>query len=157
MNPLDLAIHRTAHGFPGGLPALAAALKIREQVLRNKVCPTSEWNKLGLREAMQMMLLTGDAQILEAMAAELGYSIARRDSGARGSLLSTLLKEQREHGDVARVLTDILEDGLVTQREASDISVEIQQAIEALENLRASVRAAAESGAVALPVEATHA
>ena len=138
MSPLDIAIHRTFHDWPGGLKAAAA-------VLRNKANPTTKGNILSLIEARDAMLMTGDLQILHALAAEFGC-VVQASAGEPASLMQELLREQAEHGDVARALSEALRDQRITPREAEDIAREGQESIEALQRLVAAARAAAESG-----------
>lgn len=143
MNQLELAVHRTAHDFPGGVPALAAAMGQKPGVLKNKVCPTAEWNKLSLDEAMQIMLLSGNHSILQEMARELGLMVQGLPC-KRGSVLQNLLREQAEHGHVANALAAALDDGRVTPREAMDVAREIDDEIQALTALKLSVQSAAD-------------
>lgn len=146
MNQLELAVHRTAHDFPGGVPAMAAAMSIKPGVFKNKVDPNCDWNKLTLDEAMQMMLLSGDKRILIEMARELGCLVSDQNRPRKpGSIISELLREQAEHGDVASLLSKVLEDNRVTPREAFDVAREIEDEIAALSMLKDAVQAAADN------------
>ena len=133
MNQLELAVHKTAHGFPGGLPALAAAMDLKPGILKNKVDPECMANRLALDEAMQMMLLSGSRAILIEMARELGCEVVER-TGLRQpcSIITELLREQKEHGDVAALLSQVLEDNRVTPREAFNVAREIDDEIASL-------------------------
>lgn len=145
MNQLEMAVHRTAHDFPGGIPALAAAMGQKPGVLKNKVDPNSEWNKLSLDEALQMMLLANDRRILSELARELGCEVQGGRPMRNEHLIESLLKEQAEHGDVASMLAKVLEDGRVTPREAFEVAREIDDEIQALTQLKHSVQAAADN------------
>lgn len=72
MDVIDAA-YRIAHEYPGGLPVLATRMKLREQILRNKVLPGCDTNHLTLREALTMEAFSGRADILFAHADTLGY------------------------------------------------------------------------------------
>ena len=69
MNVTDAA-HKTAHAYPGGCDALGDRMEMRPGVLRNKVNPNNDKHHLTLAEADEMMGLTGDHRILQALAAE---------------------------------------------------------------------------------------
>lgn len=146
MTPLDVAIHRTFHDWPGGLKAAAAALGKNEQVLRNKAAHTVTTNMLGLHEARDAMLMSGDLQILHALADELGVVLSK-PAQQHSSLMMELIATQAEHGDVSRMMAEVLRDGHVTPREAEDVAVEIRQEIAALERLLAAVQDSAQSRA----------
>lgn len=143
MTPLDVAIHRTFHDWPGGLKAAAAALGKNEQVLRNKAAHTVTTNMLGLHEARDAMLMSGDLQILQALADELGVRVLPA-SKTPGSVLVELMAAEAEHGDVARALADALRDGRITPREAADVAAEINEEIAAKQRLLVAVQRAAQ-------------
>jgi hypothetical protein len=154
MNQLDLAVHETAHGFPGGLAAAAGALGTSYGVLKNKVNPSVDTNVLSLKEAMRLMLLSGDCRILEAMARELGRSVAVREQNA-GGVLRELLAEQQAHGNLAKLVADVIADNRVSPREAFAVAGEVEAEIASLQRLSDSVKRAADS-AVSLFREAGH-
>lgn len=141
MDQIDIAVHETSRNFPGGLPALARALGMHEQVLRSKCCPTTDTHKLSLREALAMMLQTGDISILVAMADELGCTVARKGDMPQIHLIEAILRVDAEHGDVSRALSDALSDGHLNERERANILKEIGHTQDALERLRSSVNA----------------
>lgn len=70
---LDAAYH-TAHGYPGGVAALALRMGVSENTLSHKVNPNNTTHHLTLREAMSMQQLSGNAAILHAMADALGHA-----------------------------------------------------------------------------------
>jgi hypothetical protein len=145
MSPLDIAIHRTFHDWPGGLKAAAAALGKAEQVLRNKASPTVTTNVLSLVEARDAMLMSGDLQILHALASELGVCVQGPLEG-HASVMHELMTAEAEHGDVARVMADALRDNRITPREAADIAREVREEIAAKQRLLAAVEALAATG-----------
>lgn len=140
MDQLDIAVHNTAHGFDGGVPALAKLMGKGDQVLRNKCNPNNEDSKLTLREALAMMLITGDVQILEGLAAELGYQITPVTTEPGMDLFSAVLKTASECGDVPGAIQEAMSDGRITPRELHTIITEISQARDSLCQLEASVR-----------------
>ncbi|MEI8634698.1 phage regulatory CII family protein [Vibrio sp. PP-XX7] len=58
-----------------GAEKLAQLLGKNTTVLRNEINPNQHGHKLGLLDALRVMQLTGDVQILRALAGELNYSI----------------------------------------------------------------------------------
>lgn len=70
------AVYHTVRNYPGGAEALATRMGCSANVLRNKVSPNKDTHHLRLDEAVAMMALTGDAQVLYAMADELGYFVS---------------------------------------------------------------------------------
>ena len=70
---LDVA-YQTAHAYNGGVPALAVRMGVVPGTLLNKVNPNNNSHHLTLREAVEMMELTGDPAVLHAIAARLGYT-----------------------------------------------------------------------------------
>jgi len=139
MDQLDIAVHETAHGFDGGLPRLAGLMGMNEQVLRNKVNPNAETSKLSLREAMAMMLLSGNVRMLETMAAQLGYVVRPADAVPEASLMVALLHAEREHSDVVREAAEALADGRLTPREKARIRAELSELTAALQSMDATL------------------
>ena len=134
MNQIEFAVHQTAHEAAGGVAALAKSIGVGEQVFRNKVNPYQDTHKLSLNEAVAMMHSTGDVRILEAVAADLGCSLAQPSPAAQ-SLVVAIISADAEHGDVARAVADAIEDKRITQAEAAAIRKEISEARHALDVL----------------------
>lgn len=144
MDQLDIAVHNTAHNFDGGVPRLAKIMGKGEQVLRNKCNPNNDDSKLTLREALGMMLVTGDVQILECVASELNYQVVPLEAKREIGLLEAVLKTASECGDVHQAIQDALQDGSITPRELHRIIQEIGEARDALCVLEQSAKAMAQ-------------
>lgn len=140
MDTLDVAIHSTAHDAAGGLPALARKMGVHEQVLRNKVCPTTDTHKLILREALAMMELTGDDRILFVMAELRGYVVSRKELPDAKSLVTAVLEANAEEGDVAKSILAAIADGKLTVGEKADIAEHIRMVQNTLDTLNATVQ-----------------
>ena len=140
MDQLDIAIHQTAHGTQGGLDTLARKMGLGAQVLRNKVCPTTESHKLTLREALVIMEITGDDRILEVMAEQRGYTLERKALPDATSIVSAVLTADAEHGDVSREIMAAIADGKLTEAERATISKQIHDAHQALDVLNSTVQ-----------------
>jgi hypothetical protein len=139
MDQLDIAIHKTAHDTSGGLSALARAMGIGEQVLRNKVCPTTDTHKLNLREALAMMDMSGDDQILRVLAELRGYTLAKKSLPDAGSIVSAVLRMNSEQGDVSTEIQNSIADFKLTEDERAEICKQIHDAHEALDVLKSTV------------------
>ena len=139
MDAIDIAVQQTALEAPGGAKRLAQVMGLRYQTLINKCNPHDETHKLTLREALAMMLVTGDTRIIEAMAAELGGTFQSNGPRPGRDLLSALLNADAEHGDVGRAIRDAFADGQLTARELAEIQREVSEAKRALDELLGSV------------------
>lgn len=139
MDQLDIAIHQTAHDAHGGLDALARKIGMGAQVLRNKVCPTTDTHKLSLREAVAMMDATDDDRILSVLADLRGYVLERKALPDAQSIVAAVLSADAEHGDVSRAIHDALSDGKLTEQEKAAISRQIREAQQTLDALNSTV------------------
>lgn len=74
MNVIDAA-YRTVHDYPGGSETLGQRMGISPAVLRSKVNPNTTTHRLALDEADQMMGMTSNYAILQAMAASHGFGL----------------------------------------------------------------------------------
>ena len=135
MDLLDIACHQTGHDAPGGLPALASKMGVNYQTLTNKLNPQNDTHKLTLREAVAMMLITGDVQILEAIAAQLDCRVVRDVDQTRVGLVSAAMRAAAEGGDVQRAIVEATSDGRLTARERAHIVKECVEARIALNRI----------------------
>ncbi len=146
MNVKDAA-YDTAHEYSGGLPALATRMGMSEAVLRGKVNPNSDRNRLALEEADEMMGKSGDLRILHALAANHGGIFVQLDTPTSGSLIGALLATDSAKGDLSKIVAAAVTDGRLTPNERAKIrkACAAVQALVALVNQHANVP----------PVEAT--
>ena len=68
------AIYHTVHGYPGGVVALAARMGVSPNTLTHKANPNNATHHLHPAELVAMQQLSGNAAVLHAMAAALGYT-----------------------------------------------------------------------------------
>ena len=71
---IDDAIYHTVHGYPGGVVALAAPMGVSANTLTHKANPNNATHHLHPAELVAMQQLSGNAAVLHAMAAALGYT-----------------------------------------------------------------------------------
>lgn len=106
---VDDAIYHTVHGYPGGVTALAARMGVSPNTLTHKVNPNTTTHHLHPRELVAMQYLSGDASVLHAMAAALGYActpIASDQAG--GDPVEAFMHLQSSFADVVRAVADPL-------------------------------------------------
>ncbi len=143
MDDLDIALHATAQDF--GFGKMAALMGKGEQSLRNMVNPNVETHKVGLREAVAIVNLSGDKRIAQAFARMCGgVFVSEPEQKGTLGLMKAFLSSERESSDVTKIVAEALDDGVITPRESADVSREINEAITALQRLQAAVVEAAE-------------
>ncbi|MBT0961691.1 phage regulatory CII family protein [Denitromonas iodatirespirans] len=143
MNIAD-AVYHTVHDYPGGCESLAPRLKTVEGkpmsagVLRNKANPNSHTNVMGLAEADQIIAVTGDHRILDALEANHGRVGVRVDSDTPASdmaVLELVTHVWCANGDVGKEVERTLADGRVERHEIKRVRAAIyrtQQALNAM-------------------------
>lgn len=145
------AAYQLAHGYPGGIGALALRMGVSDNTLTHKVNPNNSTHHLSLREAVAMQSLSGNAAILHAMADALGYTCARATPDqSGGDPLDTAMRLQVAHADLVRATADALRarDGAVTSNQLRRAEHDAQELIAAIGHtlalLRSRMRAAPE-------------
>ena len=107
---IDDAIYHTVHGYPGGVVALAARMGVSSNTLTHKVNPNNATHHLHPRELLSMQHLSGDATVLHAMAAALGYTCTRATPDqAEGDPVEAFMHLQCTFSDLIRSVADPLE------------------------------------------------
>ena len=147
MNVTDAA-YDTVHEYPGGSVALAPRLGLSDAVLRAKVNPNSDRNRLALEEADAMMGKSGDYRILHAMATTHGFVAIKVDAPESGCLTSSMLEAGKAKGLLSALLLEVLADGHVTPNESDEVTRKVIDAIQALTKVAQHARAKAVAGAV---------
>lgn len=121
MNVLDAAYH-TVHAYPGGSESLGPRIGISPAVLRSKVNPKTKTHRLAVDEADELMAVTGDYSILQALAAEHGFVLQSVAPGIEpGSICSGVLATNRANGELAEAIDKAIADNLITPNELGEI------------------------------------
>lgn len=136
MDHLDQAIYDTIHNSELSAKEIASRLGMNYQVLLNKANPQSDTHKLTMREAVAIMLMTGNHRIFSAIGTELDIDQAPKPNDC---LLTATLAANKETGDVNRAIQESLEDGRFTHREKETTCREIDEAIQTLQTLKQTV------------------
>lgn len=143
MSIADAAYH-TVHDYPGGCESLAPRMRTLEgkpmsvAVLRNKLNPHSSTNVLSLREADDIMALTGDYRMLDALAETHGHvcvKVANDTPASDMAVLELVTHVWCANGDVGKEVERTLADGRVEAREIKRVRAAIyrtQQALNAM-------------------------
>ena len=136
MDHIDQAVYDTVHNSDVSAKEIAQRLGMSHQVLINKANPQSEFHKMTLRESLAIQLITGNYRIHKAIDTELGV---KGEGPSLKSLLESVLIASKEHGDVVRAIQESIEDGRFTLREKEQCQKEIDDAMNALNDLRKAV------------------
>lgn len=148
MNQHD-ALYKVARSYPGGIDALAQAMGISVNVLRNKLAPTIASHYPSFEEVSAVVDLCHRAGVAEAhlplhalltrhgMAA---FVVPLPENIGDDDLSQTVCKVMSQVGSVAEAVSTALMDGKVTPAEADLIEREFQGALSALGEWRARLR-----------------
>ncbi|TAN86147.1 MAG: hypothetical protein EPN14_00565 [Gallionella sp.] len=141
MSNLIDAAQRIGMGYPGGIPALAGRMGKHVRVLQAKLSPINDTHHLSLMEALEIQLMTGKADVLHAMATELGFvAVPLPVPGASsGDLLRSVTRMMAEVGDYAREVERALGDGRVSDNERRRLAKELTEAVQALVHVQSLV------------------
>lgn len=109
--------------YPGGAESLAPRIGMSAGILRNKVNANNSTNHLTLVEANRMMGVTGDYEVLQAMALEHGFILSKVEpEGQVGSILSAMLSMEVAAGEFARTIHDAMADNIISSNEMKAIA-----------------------------------
>ncbi len=122
--------------------ALAAKMGVPHVSLLQRANPDNDAHHLTVEHLFGILLHTGDMRPLSTLASEFGFELVAREAPQPKPLLAALGNLSAECGDVGRLIYDAVSDGHVSQHEKAQGEKAIQEAIEALEVLRASLKAA---------------
>ena len=154
MNQHD-ALYKVARSYPGGIEALAQAMGISVNVLRNKLAPTIASHYPSFEEVSAVVDLCHQAGVADAhlplhallvrhgMAA---FVVPTPQNIGDDDLSQTVCRVMSQVGAVAEAVSTALLDGKVTAAEADLIEREFQGALSALGEWRARLRLKAEQG-----------
>jgi hypothetical protein len=145
MNVTDAA-YDTVHQYKGGSVALAPRMGLSDAVLRAKVNPNTDRNRLALEEADELMGKSGDYRILHALAASHGFVAIKVDEPEAGSLTSAMFEASKAKGGLAGLVLEAMADGRITPNEAGDVARKVMDAVQALTAVAQHARAEAGRG-----------
>ena len=139
MDKLDLIVYETAHDAEENLSSIADKMDLSQQILINKVNYNNDNNKLSLKEAVALMKVTGDTSILKELAWEFGFRLVSVDKTPEQNLLAAIVNVAADHGKVHQTIESAFLDKRITPRELSQITQEINDAVEAYHALQSTI------------------
>jgi hypothetical protein len=154
MNQHD-ALYTVARKYPGGLEALARALDMSVNVLRNKLAPTIASHYPSFEEVSLIVERCHQAGVSDAhlplhallvrhgMAA---FVVPQPEAARQDDLSQTVCRVMSEVGAVAEAVSSALIDGKVTSAEADLIERKFHSALSALGAWRARLRNETDAG-----------
>jgi len=148
MNQHD-ALYTVARKYPGGIDALAQALDMSPNVLRNKLSPTIATHYPSFEEVSLIVERCHGAGVTDAhlplhallvrhgMAA---FVVPQPETARQDDLSQTVCRVMSDVGAVAEAVSGALLDGVVTEVEADLIEKKFHAALSALGAWRARLR-----------------
>ncbi|SHM05235.1 Phage regulatory protein CII (CP76) [Nitrosospira sp. Nsp11] len=129
------AAHRI--GMDVGMKRLADMTGMDYDLLRAKLSLNNPRNHLHLKESVLLQSASGRADILHAMAEELGYVAMPLPEITSTSLPRAITRACAEFGDYMRKVDDVFDDGEVTPNEVKALEKELTEMIAAATRLQA--------------------
>lgn len=103
---------QVAQAHPGGVPAVAKLMKVSANTLQHKLNPERSTHHLTMVECLQLGMVTGNANILRAIAKHMGYTIHRATPDqSGGDPVEAFMRFQSNVGDFTCAAADALLDG----------------------------------------------
>ncbi|MEN2387968.1 phage regulatory CII family protein [Comamonas sp. A7-5] len=129
---LQDAARLVAERFPGGVPALAEAMKVSANTLQHKLNPNNTRHKLTMDEALAIQQASGLPFVLQAMASAMRHScVPEAPDQSGGNPVEAFMRYQHGLGDFTASVADaLLGDGPINRNKfrrvqafASDVMV----------------------------------
>ena len=111
-------------------------------LLAQKANPDYDSHNMNVAELDRIMAFTRDFRPLDAWADRFGFDLVSRERPAAKPLMTALCHLTAECGDVGRLIFDATADNHISQHEKAQGDKAIQEAIDALQVLRESLKAA---------------
>jgi hypothetical protein len=111
-------------------------------LLAQKANPDYDSHNMNVAELDRIMAFTRDFRPLVAWADRFGFDLVERERPAPKPLMVALCHLTAECGDVGRLIFDATADNHISQHEKAQGDKAIQEAIDALNVLRESLKAA---------------
>jgi len=140
------AIYDTTHNHidpvtgEKGVAALARRIGRNPTTLTKKVDPFVDTHQINIKELLLVMRATKDYSPMEALATECGYGAhvlpKTEVSEQKKGILDCVLNAAFKGGEACQAISESLEDGKITAKEAMECSAGINDQIKALIGLR---------------------
>ncbi|NWD04080.1 phage regulatory CII family protein [Pseudomonas gingeri] len=135
--PLDLALYHAVRDYPGGAAAIAATTGRNATTLQHKLSPTHPSHSVNIQEFGEILELTKDRRILDAVHALVGDTMWQDLSDTyTGDMPETLTAGIaayfRQVADLAETWAKSIGDGVVCDRELAEIRLQVFRGIQGL-------------------------
>jgi len=146
MNYKD-AFYKTVHDSPGGCEALAVRMGYTAGLLRNKANPNSTTNVLTMDDASRAMEITGNYEVMHALARQHGFVCTKIDEqpACDMAVLESVTDIWQCLGQVGTQVHAALSDGKVDSNEVRHIEKAIYVSIRPMMELLARLNGMAQS------------
>ncbi|MCO8160952.1 Rha family transcriptional regulator [Pseudomonas sp. LJDD11] len=121
---------------------LAARMGLPHVNLLQRANPDNDAHRLTINHLYGILLHTNDIRPLATLADDFGYELVPRERPVPRPVIQALAHLAAESGDVTRLVFDALQDHTITRHEQAQCNRAIDEAIEALQVLRESLKAA---------------
>jgi hypothetical protein len=125
---LEQACYSAVHDYPGGVGAVAATYGLVSSTLQNKLNPTQATHKLNASEVEQILELTKDPRILDAMCARVGavwLDLGSMGGGSDMAMLDNITTLVTRVGELSTKVQNSLEDGRVDASELKGLETAV--------------------------------
>jgi hypothetical protein len=125
---LEQACYSAVHDYPGGVGAVAATYGLVPSTLQNKLNPTQNTHKLNASEVEQILELTKDPRILDAMCARVGavwLDLGSMGGGSDMAMLDNITTLVTRVGELSTKVQNSLEDGRVDASELKGLETAV--------------------------------
>jgi hypothetical protein len=134
---LELALYHAARDYPGGAAAIAATTGRNATTLQHKLSPTHPTHIINVQEMGEILELTKDRRILDAIHALVGDTIWQDLADCyTGDMPETLTvgiaKYFHQVADLAEVWASHISDGLVDDHELAELRQLVFRCIQGL-------------------------
>ncbi len=135
--PLDLALYHAARDYPGGAAAIAATTGRNATTLQHKLSPTHPSHITNVLEFAEILELTKDRRILDAVHALVGDTIWQDLSEAYTADMPATLTQGiaaffHQVADLAQTWAEHIGDGQVKDDELAEIRLQVFRGIQGL-------------------------
>ncbi|RMQ45982.1 hypothetical protein ALQ04_01651 [Pseudomonas cichorii] len=135
--PLDLALYHAARDYPGGAAAIAATTGRNPTTLQHKLSPTHPTHTVNIQEFSEILELTKDRRILDAVHALVGDTIWQDLAGCYTddmpeTLTVGIAQYFRQVADLAETWAKHIGDGCVDDGELAEIRLQVFRCIQGL-------------------------
>jgi len=145
MNYKD-AFYKTVHDSPGGCEALAVRMGYTAGLLRNKANPNSTTNVLTMDDASRAMEITGNYEVMHALARQHGFVCTKIDEqpACDMAVLESVTGLWEKLGAFGGEIHQALADGRVDKHEVAKIDKALFVVFQLAMQLRARVNGMAQ-------------